>query len=256
LNEESRPLVKKTGLASTQEHILAQSIRDDTIVLRTGELAVVIEVEGVDLTRLSDSAREGLIAQYENFLLTLRFPHQIVVARKRQRLEEYLAHVDAEAQKRQGEGNAAYAQALCGWINFMLDVVRQVNPQAPLYLVVLPYDAIPPEERVHGRPILTPERYQRGLAELKHRTDQVVRGMARVGLGSRRLGNQELVAVLHRVYHPSIPDYRIPPTARLKSLIASTETELAAGSNPSNDIEDAAQSRRTENEQDGGKGSE
>ncbi len=221
----------KSKLPSTQEHILAQAIREDTIVLRTGELSAVIEVEGIDLTRLSDSAREGLIAQYENFLLTLRFLYQIVVARKRQRLEEYLAYADSQAQKRESEGNAAYANALYGWINFMMDVVRQVNPQAPLYLVVLPYDPIPPEERVRGQPALTTDRYRRGLDELNHRTDQVIRGLARLGLGSRRLGDQELVAVLHRVYHPSIPDYRIPPSARLKSLIADTEAPLAAGAN-------------------------
>lgn len=213
-------MAPKQGLPSTQQHILAQSIRDNTIVLRTGELAAVIEVEGIDLTRLSDSARDGLVAQYENFLLTLRFPYQIVVARKRQRLEEYLAYVDGEAQKRTREGDETYARALYGWINFMLDVVRQVNPQAPLYLIVLPYDPVPPEERVRGRPRLTMERYQRGLDELKHRADQVIRGLTRVGLGSRRLTDQELVAVLHRVYHPSIPDYRVPPTLRVKSLIA------------------------------------
>ena len=93
----------KPGLPSTQEHILAKAVRDNTIILRSGELAAVIEVEGTDLTRLSDSTRDGLIIQYGNFLLTLRFPYQIVVARKRQRLEEYLAYVDGEAQKRQRE---------------------------------------------------------------------------------------------------------------------------------------------------------
>jgi len=216
----------KPGLASTQEHILAQAIRDNTIILRSGELAAVIEVEGIDLTRLSDSARDGLIAQYGNFLLTLRFPYQIVVARKRQRLEEYLAYVDGEAQKRQREGNPTYAQALYGWINFMLDVVRQVNPQAPLYLIVLPYDPIAPEDRMRNRVLLTADKYQRGIEELKHRSDQVVRGLTRIGLGSRRLTDQELVAVLHRVYHPSIPDYRVPPTLRVKSLIAPTELDV------------------------------
>jgi type IV secretory pathway VirB4 component len=216
----------KPGLASTQEHILAQAVRDNTIILRSGELAAVIEVEGIDLTRLSDSARDGLIAQYGNFLLTLRFPYQIVVARKRQRLEEYLAYVDGEAQKRQREGNPTYAQALYGWINFMLDVVRQVNPQAPLYLIVLPYDPIAPEDRMRGRVLLTADKYQRGIEELKHRSDQVVRGLTRIGLGSRRLTDQELVAVLHRVYHPSIPDYRVPPTLRVKSLIAPTELDV------------------------------
>jgi type IV secretory pathway VirB4 component len=216
----------KQGLPSTQEHILAQAVRDNTIILRSGELAAVIEAEGIDLTRLSDSAREGLIAQYGNFLLTLRFPYQIVIARKRQRLEEYLAYVDGEAQKRQREGNAAYAQALYGWVNFMMDVVRQVNPQAPLYLIVLPYDPIAPEERVRNRVLLTADKYQRAVEELKHRSDQVVRGLTRIGLGSRRLTDQELVAVLHRVYHPSIPDYRVPPTLRVKSLIAPSDADV------------------------------
>ncbi len=220
-----RGMTNKTSLPSTQEHMLVQSIRDQTIILRTGELCAVIEAEGLDLTRLSDSAREGLIAQYENFLLTIRFPYQILIARKRQRLEEYLAHVDGEAQKRQREGNPKYSQALYGWINFMLDVVGHVNPQAPLYLIVLPYDPIPPDERVRGHPMLTMDRYQHGLDELKHRSDQVIRGLTRIGLGSRRQTDQELVAVLHRVYHPSIPDYRVPPTLRVKSLIARSDAD-------------------------------
>ncbi len=222
------------GTPSTQDHLLVRAIRDHAIILRTGEMAAVIEIEGIDLTRLSDDAQKGLIAQYENFLLTLRFPYQLVVARKRQRLEEYLAYADAEAQRREQEGNRAYAEALHGWINFMGDVVRQVNPQAPLYVTILPYDPIPPEERLHGRPVLSTDRYQRGLEELKHRVDQVVRGLARIGLASRRLGDQELAALLHRAYHPAIPEYRIPPTVRLKSLIAQTDSELAtcSGENP------------------------
>ena len=217
---------RRTGLPSTQEHVLAQAVRDNTIILRSGELAAVVEAEGLDLTRLSDSAREGLIAQYGNFLLMLRFPYQILIGRKRQRLEEYLAYVDAEAQKRQREGNGAYAQALYGWVNFMMDVVRQVNPQAPLYLIVLPYDPIAPEERLRGRVLLTADKYRRAVEELKQRSEQVVRGLTRIGLGSRRLVDQELVAILHRVYHPSIPDYRVPPTLRVKSLIAPTDVAM------------------------------
>ena len=108
----------------------------------------------------------------------------------------------------------------------MLDVVRQVNPQAPLYLVVLPYDPISPDDRVRGHVLLTADKYQRGIEELKQRSDQVIRGLTRIGLGSRRLTDQELVAVLHRAYHPSIPDYRVPPTLRVRSLIAPTDSEV------------------------------
>ena len=31
------------------------------------------------------------------------------------------------------------------------------------------------------------------------------------------------LVVLIRAYHPSIPDYRVPPTLRVKSLIAPTD---------------------------------
>jgi hypothetical protein len=183
----------------------------------------------VDLTRLSDDARIGLIAQYENFLFSLRFAYQIVIARKRQRLEEYLAYVEAAAEQRAREGAAAYGRALYGWIDFMLEVGRQVNPQAPQYLIALPFDPLAPEDRQRGKLTVTPEAYRRAVTELAHRGDHVVRGLTRVGLGARRLNDHELVAVLHRVYHPSIPDYRVLPTARLKSFVARTQTEDAAG---------------------------
>jgi hypothetical protein len=90
----------------------------------------------------------------------------------------------------------------------------------------LPYDPISPDDRVRGKVTLTADKYQRAIEELKHRTDQVIRGLTRIGLGSRRLADQEIVAVLHRVYHPSIPDYRVPPTLRVKSLIAPTDGEF------------------------------
>lgn len=216
----SRKSPPTSGYPSTQEHLLVRDIRDQVYILRTGDIAAVIEVEGIDLTRLTDEARAGLIAQYENFLLTLRFPYQIIVARKRQRLEEYLQYVGEQAARRNQEGQAEYASALMGWIGFMQEVVRQVNPQAPQYLIVLPYDLITPEDRARGNLKVTPEQYHRGLEELRHRCEAVVRGLARVGLGARRLDNQELLTVLHRVYHPTIPDYRVLPTARLKSLFA------------------------------------
>jgi hypothetical protein len=211
---------KTAALPSTQEHVLARAVRDNVYVLRSGDLAAVIEVEGIDLTRLADDARVGLIAQYENFLLTLRFPYQIIVARKRQRLEEYLAYIQDQALQRGRDKQPEYARALHGWIKFMQEVVGKVNPQAPQYLIALPYDTLSPEERARGKLAVTAETYRRGLDELAHRCDAVVRGLTRIGLGARRLADQELVALLHRVYHPSIPDYRVLPTARLKSLFA------------------------------------
>jgi hypothetical protein len=204
----------------TQDHILARDVRDNVIVLRSGDMAALIEVEGLDFSRLSDEGQRAMVVQFEQFLLTMRFPYQIVVARKRQRLEEYLAYVQEEATKRRQEGNAPYAKGLYGFIQFMQEVSQQINAQAPQYLIVVPYDPIPPDDRTQRKLVVTQDRYERGITELAHRTEAVVRGLTRIGLGSRRLTDQEIIAVLYRVYHPSVPDYRVPPTIRLRSVIA------------------------------------
>ncbi len=203
----------------TQDHVLVKAVQDQCIILKTGDMAAVIEVEGMDLTRLSDDRRIGKLAQYQNFLTTLRFPYQFIVTRKQQRLEEYLDYVEQEARHRIREGQPAYGDYLSEYIEYMKDVVRRINPQVPLYLIILPYDPIPPGERVRSTIALTLDKYRRGVEELGRRSEQIVRGLTRLELGARRLDTQELAAILHRVYHPSIPDYALPPTARVKNLI-------------------------------------
>ncbi len=203
----------------TQDHVLVEAVQDLCIILKTGDMAAVIEIEGIDLTRLTDDNRKGKLELYQNFLTTLRFPYQFIVARKQQRLEEYLDYVEQEAKHRTREGQQAYGEYLGEYIEFMKDVVRRINSQVPFYLVVLPYDPIPPGERMRSTISLTLDKYRRGLDELGRRSEQIVRGLTRLELGARRLDTQELAAILHRVYHPSIPDYALPPTVRMKNLI-------------------------------------
>ncbi len=211
----------KVALPTTQAHVLLRDVREQIAILRTGDMAALIEVEGIDFARQPDAMRTGLIAQFENFLNTLRFPYQFTVGRRRQPLEEYLAYLEKMAEKHVQSGQKLYARFLYENAAFMLDVTQHVNPQIPHYLITIPYDPIPPDERARRSIVLTRERYQRGKEELAHRCDQVTRALARVGLTCRRLDDEEIAVVMHRIYHPNIPDYRVPPIMRLKSFIHS-----------------------------------
>ncbi|HIC92638.1 MAG TPA: hypothetical protein EYP09_00095 [Anaerolineae bacterium] len=215
--------VNDTQLPSTQEHILVEAVRDGLIILKTKHLAAVIEVTGRDISRMTDDARIGLLTQYQRFLDTLRFPYQIIVGRKQQSLEEFWGFVDRQAQAWKRRGNSIYADWLLGFAEFMRQVTSAVNPQVHQYLVVLPYDPIPPTERARRKLALTPERLQAAAEELGKRCDTVIRGLARLGLPARRLGDEELVAVLHRVYWPHIPDTAVPPLARLSMMVYQRE---------------------------------
>ncbi len=203
----------------TQEHVLVQAIQEQCLILKTGDMAAVLEVEGIDLYRLNDDDRRGKLGEYENFLTTLRFPYQFIIARKQQRLEEYLDYVEQQAKRRTHEGRRAYGDFLNEYIEFMKEVVRRLNPQVPLYLLVLPYDPFTADERIRGTATLTADKYRRGVEELGRRSEQIVRGLTRLQLGVRRVDTRELAALLHRVYHPSIPDHKLPPAVQAKNLI-------------------------------------
>lgn len=213
---------RKVTIPTTQAHMLLRDVREQIAILRTGDMAALIEVEGIDFARQPDAMRAGLIAQFENFLNTLRFPYQFTVGRRRQPLEEYLDYLEKVGEKHLNAGQKLYARFLYENASFMLSVTQHVNPQIPHYLITIPYDPIPPDERARRSIVLTRERYQRGKDELAHRCDQVIRALARVGLTCRRLEDEEIAVVMHRIYHPNIPDYRVPPIMRLKSFIHSS----------------------------------
>ena len=214
---------RKVTIPTTQDHVLLRDVREQIAILKTGDMAALIEVEGIDFARQPDAVRAGLVAQFENFLNTLRFPYQFTVGRRRQPLEEYLAYLEDVAAKHIHAGRKLHARFLYENASFMLSVTQHVNPQIPHYLITIPYDPIPPDERARRNIVLTRERYQRGNDELAHRCDQVTRALARVGLTCRRLSDEEIAVVMHRIYHPNIPDYRVPPIMRLKSYIQSNE---------------------------------
>jgi len=211
--------IEENEIPSTQEHILVEAVRDSLIILKTKHVAAVIEVSGQDISRMPQDARLGLLARYQRFLEGLRFPYQIIVGRKQQSLEEFWAFIDRRAAAWKRRGNSVYADWLLGFAEFMREVTAAVNPQVHQYLVVLPYDPIPPTERARRRLVLTTERLQAAAEELGRRCDIVTRGLARLGLPAKRLGDQELVAVLHRIYWPHIPDAAVPPLARLSLMV-------------------------------------
>lgn len=221
----------------TQDHILVQAIQDGCIVLKSGDMAAVLEVTGTDLTRLSDDGRAALLAQYQSLLTTFRFPYQFIVARKTQRLEEYLDHLETESAQRRRERQPAYADYILDFVEFMQDVARRVNPQVPLYLVVLPYDAMAPGDRVRNS-TLSAAHYRRGVEELATRSEQFIHGLTRMGLGVRRLDDQELSGILHRSYHPSLHDYLLPASARVKTYVVREDTP---NSQPNSRFEDSTQ---------------
>ena len=204
--------------APTQEHVPIALVQDGVVVSRPLQrggrvVAAVLRVGCRDVTRMSEGERTDFLERYAARLARWQFPYQILVWRERQNLAEFMQRVHekrAAWDTREGQEWGEHLGRLAGW---MERVVSQVNPQVPAYFIVLPY----PVSRLLGHP------YEKALAELDDRCQTVVHSLATLGIGVRRLTDEEILGMIVAFYHPTLPMLRIPPRQRLRSLMVGEE---------------------------------
>jgi len=172
-------------------------------------VAAVLRVGSQDVTRMSEGERADFLERYAACLARWQFPYQVLVWRERQNPAEFLQRARekqaawASGARQQWAGHLAQ---LTGWIE---RVTVQVNPQVPAYFIALPH----PVARLLGQP------YEKALAELDSRCRTVVHGLATLGIGCVRLGDEEILELVTAFYHPSLPMLHISPEQRLRSLM-------------------------------------
>ena len=69
--------------ATTQEFLEIEDIIDDTLILKNGAAAIVLETTAVNFGLLSEEEQDALIYSYAAFLNSLSFTLQIVIMSKK-----------------------------------------------------------------------------------------------------------------------------------------------------------------------------
>src|SRR4030065_2326128 len=92
-------------IASTQEHLDIEDIRDNLIILKHGNAVFVLQTTAVNFDLLSESEQDAMIFAFAALVNSLTFPIQILIRSKRVDITNYLTRLEA-AKK------SAYTQAL------------------------------------------------------------------------------------------------------------------------------------------------
>jgi hypothetical protein len=189
-------------------------------------LSALLEVGALDITRLAETERRAFIARYTDALRGWRFPYQIVVGRRRQQLDEFKDRAGQRVRRWEQLREGRRAALLANLLEFVDRVTLYANPQLPCYYVALPC-AVPTTATQAGR--VNQTQYQETLRILDDRCRMVQQSLAGLGLGARRLDDQEIVDVLYAFYHPSLPVLWLAPRERIASLLVTGEPEVADG---------------------------
>jgi len=200
--------------ATTQDHLDIEEIRDDFVVLKSGEVAVVLSTTAVNFDLLSEIEQDALIAAFSMLLNSITYPIQIVIRSKAVDISSYMGKVVKTEQsltdpllKKQAQAYKAFIQKLIK-VNEVLDkrfyVVIPSGGTQHKELGSTPFDWV---WRLFGRHtkrvnVNVQQAINKAKPDLLPKVEHLMGEFNRLGVKSKRLATQELVELYFNIYNP------------------------------------------------------
>src|SRR3990167_9436445 len=122
--------------ASTQAHLDIEDIRDDLLVLKNGNVVIVLQTNAVNFDLLSEQEQDAMIFAYSQMLNSLSFPIQILIRSKLMDISSYLQKL--REAKHQQTNHALIAQMEL-YENFIKELIAKNNVLDKRFYVIIPY---------------------------------------------------------------------------------------------------------------------
>lgn len=190
--------------ASTQDHLDIEDIIDDLVLLKTGWIALVVNTNAVNFDLLSEAEQDATIYAYGAFLNSLTFPIQILIRSKKADISAYFQAL-SEAEKMQP--NPDLKRQIQKYEDFIQATVQQRTVLDKKFYIVITYSPAESGLGMLGKKTTSAKvkgaTMEAAKASLYPRRDHVSKQLARLGLNSHQLTNQELVELFYDIYNPA-----------------------------------------------------
>jgi hypothetical protein len=202
--------------AATQDFVDIKDIRDGVVIQKSGQMSMVLLASSVNFALKSLDEQRAILGQFQAFLNTLDFTLQIHVQSRRLNIKPYLAMLEGLEDK---QDNDLMRIQLREYIEFIGAFTRDVDVMSKSFFVVVPYSptALNLTKGVKnmfsskGRLNLgSDNRFEEHRLQLEQRVSLVAEGLARIGVRTIALQQDELVELYYHIYNPSDPTGSAP----------------------------------------------
>lgn len=198
-------LQKSRMKASARQQINIRGVKDGVLQLPQNRFRLVLEVSAVNFELKSEDEQDALIETYESFLNSLPCRIQILVRIRELDMDKYLSNLDDQCSR---ETDAIYQNQIKHYSSFVEGLVASKKILSRQFYVVLPYDS-------HTND------FDSAKEQLALNADLVAKGLARLGMHSRRLGSLEVLDLFHSFYNPAQAKVQ-PLSGQVAQLITSS----------------------------------
>jgi len=195
--------------STTQKFTEIEDIQNDIVLFSDGSSAAVLTVSAVNFSLLSQREQEAMIYAYAGVLNSLSFPIQLIIRSQHKDIRAYLKLLeDQEAIQK----NPKLQKSIHGYRNFIAATVKEKEVLDKKFYLVIPFSAlelgVTPSvffgSKKRGLPFKKAFIYERALAVLTPKVDNLIRLLAKVGLRAKQLTGDQIAQLYFSFYNPDI----------------------------------------------------
>lgn len=180
---------------STQQFVAVSDIKNDLVLLKNGDYALVIQSSAVNFGLLSEGEQIAIIGAFAGMLNSLSFSIQILIRSKRLNISSYLQKLDIYRNR---QTNPLLADMMVRYRNFVEKTIKENEVLDKQFFVILPLSSL--EVGLFANP---EERIKKALSTITPRRDHIIRQLTRIGLQAKQLTDKELVKLFFDFYNES-----------------------------------------------------
>jgi len=193
-------------VATTQDHLDVETIRDDMVILKNGICSLVLSVSAINFGLLSEEEQDATIYSYAGLLNSLSFPIQIVVQSEKKDISAYLELLTKQESKLK---DPVLKERMTQYREFINTTITEQNVLDKKFYLVVSYQPI----TLSGKVKISQELIDRAKVDLEPKREHIVKQLSRIGLVSSQLNTQNLIKLFYGFYNPTVKGQKFSSAA-------------------------------------------
>jgi len=201
-------MISKNNFASIQKHIQIKEIKDDVVILKNKRIRAILMTASINFDLRSAEEQDALIYKYQEFLNSIDFPIQIMIASKKFDIDPYIKTLK---EKQTTQENELLKIQILEYIDFIKGLTELTNIMTKSFYIIIPYSPFTTQSNgIFNRFFKTnknKETKELKFKELKNnlwqRVEFVATGLGSMGIKTAPLKTEELVELFFKLYNPN-----------------------------------------------------
>jgi len=193
---------------STQNFVPIRDIKESVVLLKNGQMHMVLLASSVNFALKSTDEQKAILQQFQAFLNTIDFSLQIYIQSRRLDIKPYL---ELLKEREPEQDNDLMRIQLREYMEFVRTFTSEVDVMSKNFFVVVPYSPVAINIKSNFKNLLNPTgaktqdnaRFEENRLQLEQRMRVVEQGLARIGVRTVLLNNDELVELYYHIFNPA-----------------------------------------------------